>query len=151
MRTAIACIIAAALLAPAVAEARSEKVVAWELTRVFPTAVRFLRIDEGVVIVEKDAEAGYVLFDLKEEGKTFRGALELVSFQKDGRESVRLILRIEDRPEYVEVGMLDRLERKLRGEHGAPPRPEKKDPPRKDTAKEPPRAPEKDAPPPVKD
>ena len=139
MRTAIACTIAAALLAPAVAEARSEKVVGWELTRVFPTAVRFLRIDEGVAIVEKDAEAGYVLFDLTEEGKTFRGALELVAFKKDGRESVRIILRIEDRPEYVEVGMLERLERKLRGEHGPPPRNEKKEPPpKKEAPKEPP-------------
>jgi hypothetical protein len=106
-----------------------------------------------VAIVEKDADAGYVLFDLKEEGKTFRGALELVPFEKDGRQNVRLILRIEDRPEYVEVGMLDRLERKLRGERGQPPR--AKDaprPPAKDVGKDAPAkevdkdAPGKDAP-----
>jgi hypothetical protein len=93
-----------------------------------------------VTIVEKDREAGYVLFDLKEEGKTFRGALELVATRKDGRDLVRLILRIEDRPEYVEVGMLERLERKLRGEHGPPPRrdPAPKDPPAKPPVTDPP-------------
>src|SRR5262245_42503694 len=44
------------------AEARSEKHVSWDMKKVFPTAVRFLRIDEHAAIVEKDAEAGYVLF-----------------------------------------------------------------------------------------
>ena len=129
-------LLAAALVLamPADAGARSERTVGWTAARVFPTAVRFLRIDAHATIVEKDADAGYVLFDLKEEGHVFRGALELVAFEKDGRESVRMILRIEDRPEYVEVGMLDRLERKLRGEHGAPPK--KDPPPPKNTKKE---------------
>ncbi len=112
------------------ADARSEKSVTWELARVFPTAVRFLRVDEGVTIVEKDAEAGYVLFELSDEGKTFPGALELVSYERNGRPAVRIIIRIEDRPEYMEVGMLDRLERKLRDELGPPPRVEAKPAPK---------------------
>jgi hypothetical protein len=123
---------AALLLGAGAAHARSERSVTWDLATVYPTAVRFLRIDAGVTIVEKDAEAGYVLFDVKEEGRTFRGSLELVATKKDGRELVRLVLNIEDRPEYVEVGMLDRLERKLRGEHGPPPR---RDPAPKEPAK----------------
>jgi hypothetical protein len=143
-RTAVLSLLAL-LAVPGAALARSEKTVAWELARVFPTAVRFLRIDEGVTLVEKDLEAGYVLFDLKEEGKVFRGALELVPFEKDGRQSVRLILRIDDRPEYVEVGMLERLERKLRSDHGAPSR---KEPPKKEAPKAPP-ADAPPAPPPV--
>jgi len=75
---------AALALAPAGADARSEKVVGWTAARVFPTAVRFLRVDEGVTIVEKDAEAGYVLFELSDEGKTFPGSLELATFERDG-------------------------------------------------------------------
>jgi hypothetical protein len=145
-RTLAVTLSAALLLGPGAAHARSEKTVTWDLATVYPTAVRFLRIDAGVTIVEKDAEAGYVLFELKEEGRTFRGSLELVATKKDGRDLVRLVLNIEDRPEYVEVGMLDRLERKLRGEHGPPPR---RDPaptrPTKPTkpADEPPAAPAK--------
>ena len=123
--------------AAATAEARSEKAVGWDMRKVFPTAVRFLRIDERATIVEKDAEAGYVLFEITDEGKRFRGALELVRLEANGRETVRLVVTIEDRPEYVEVGMLDRLERKLRKEYGNPPAPPPKEPPAK---KEPPPA-----------
>jgi hypothetical protein len=102
-----------------VADARSEKTVGWTAAKVFPAAVRFLRIDEGVTIVEKDPEAGYILFDLADDGKTYRGALELVGLE-DGK--LRLVLHLEDRPDYMEIGMLDRLERKLRDELGSPPR-----------------------------
>jgi hypothetical protein len=114
---------AALALAPAGADARSEKVVGWTAARVFPTAVRFLRVDEGVTIVEKDAEAGYVLFELSDEGKTFPGSLELATFERDGVERLRIVIHIEDRPEYMEVGMLDRLERKLRDQLGPAPKP----------------------------
>ncbi len=116
---ALGCALAAA---PPVAEARSEKIVRWEASKVFTTAVRFLRLDEGVKVVEKDADAGYVMFELTDDGKTFPGALELVTFDKDGQDAVRIILRIEDRPAYMEAGMLERLERKLRDELGPPPR-----------------------------
>jgi hypothetical protein len=116
--------------APAPAAARAEREVGWTADRVFPAAVRFLRVNEKVAIVEKDAEAGYVIFELTDDGKAFRGALELVPLEN---EKLRLVIQIEDRPEYMEIGMLDRLETKLRDELGAPkpkpkPKPEK-DPP----------------------
>ena len=131
MRRAL--VLALLLTAAAPAWAKSEKVEPWTAADVFPTAVRFLRIDAGVKIVEKDAEAGYVLFDLSEEGHTFRGALELAKAELDGREAVRLVLRIDDRPDYEEQMMLDKLDAKIRGELGMPKKPEKK--PDKDTDK----------------
>ena len=98
--------------------------------------MRFLRVDERLKIVEKDGEAGYVLFELAQDGKTFPGALELVPVEKGGRPGVRLVLRIEDRPSYVELAMLERLERKLRAELGSEPpsrpRPEPRPEPRPD-------------------
>lgn len=118
--------LAAALLVAvpaAPAAAKSEKTVVYAVAKVFPTAVRFLRIDEGVKIVEKDADAGYVMFELKQDGKTFPGALELVEAENAGRPAVKLVLRIEDRPSYVEQAMLERLERKLRSELGSEPPP----------------------------
>jgi hypothetical protein len=102
------------------ASAESAKTVAWTPAQVFPTAVRFLRIDEGLAVVEKDPDAGYILFDLTEENHTFRGALEFVAVDDHGQDSVRLVLRIQDRPEYMEVAMLERLEHKLRRELGSP-------------------------------
>jgi len=112
-----------ALGSPAPASAKTDKTVAYPAARVFPAAVRFLRVDERLTIVEKDADAGYVLFELAQDGKTFPGALELVAVESAGRPAVRLVLRIEDRPSYVEIAMLERLERKLRAELGSEPRP----------------------------
>ncbi len=93
--------------------------------------MRFLAVDERLTLVQKDAEAGYVLFELADEGKRFRGALEVIAIVDGGRPVVRFVLTIEDRPSWVEVAMLRRLERKLRLELGSPaPAPAPKDPPR---------------------
>jgi hypothetical protein len=121
MRAAVAAlgIVLVLALLPAEVAARSERVVGWPADRVFATAVRFLRIDEGVRIVERDAEAGYILFELSDDGKAYRGALELVIVDE---RTLRMVLRLDDRPAYMEIGMLDRLERKLRVELGPPPR-----------------------------
>jgi hypothetical protein len=103
------------------ASARSEKTLAYaKAADVWPAAVRFLRVDEKLKLVEKDADAGYVLFDLADEGKVFRGSLEVIAVVVDRRPSVRFVIAIEDRPSYLEIGMLQRLERKLRAELGSP-------------------------------
>jgi hypothetical protein len=126
-------LIAAIILVPAVAFARSEKTIDYAATKVWPTAVRFLRVDEGCKIIEKDADAGYVLFELVDEGKTYQGALELVNADDDSGPRVRLVMTIEDRPSYVESMMLDRLERKVRADLGSAPvrKPKPADPPKK--------------------
>ena len=137
---AVAVAAIAALTVPA--SARSEKTLAYPRDQVWPTAVRFLVVDEHVKLTEKDAEAGYVLFDLRDDGKTFRGSLEVMTVVRDGRALVRFVLQIEDRPSWLEIAMLARLETKLRAELGSPspppslPRPAPDpDPPRKDAPK----------------
>jgi len=120
-----------ALSAPA--RARSEKTLAYPRDQVWATAVRFLVVDEHVKITEKDAEAGYVVFELRDDGKRFRGALEVITVVRDGRTLVRFVLQIEDRPSWLELAMLTRLETKLRAELGSPaPAPSAPPPPRKD-------------------
>ena len=130
-------VVALGVVAPLAALAQSEKTLAYPSAKVFPAAVRFLRVNERLTIVEKDADAGYVMFELDQDGKTFPGALELVETESSGRPAVRLVLHIEDRPSYVEAAMLERLERKLRSELGSEPPP----PPR------PPKGPDKKPPP----
>ncbi|HLL22008.1 MAG TPA: hypothetical protein VK427_07750 [Kofleriaceae bacterium] len=121
------CLVLAILISASVATARTEKSLAYTREAAWPTAVRFIRVDEGLRIIEKDAEAGYVLFELKEEGKTFRGALEVMTVVVDGRSLVKFVLQIDDRPSWMEIAMLTRLERKLRAELGSPaPAPSKK-------------------------
>lgn len=125
MRRAWLVVVLLSVAAPA--WARSEKIEPFDVAQIFPTAVRFLRIDANVKIVEKDADAGYVLFDLTEDKHVFRGALELVKTEVDGRDAVRLVLRIDDRPEYEEELLLEQLDTKIRSELGHPKKaPEKK-------------------------
>lgn len=114
------------------AEARSEKTLAYQREQAWPTAVRFLRVDAKLKVVEKDADAGYVLFEYVEDKKTFRGSLEVIEVEKNGRKLVRFVIQIEDRPSWVEIELLTKLERKLRAELGSPapaPTPAPKQPP----------------------
>jgi hypothetical protein len=114
-----------------IASARSEKALAYPREQAWPAAVRFLAVDERLKLVDKDADAGYVLFELRDEGKLFRGSLEVVAIVVEGRPLVRFVLTIEDRPSWLEVAMLRRLERKLRVELGSPaPAPAPRPPPR---------------------
>lgn len=120
-------------LATSAADARSEKTLAYQRDQAWPAAVRFLRIEAKLKIIEKDAEAGFVIFEYREDNKTFRGSLEVIDFVKDGRKLVRFVIQIEDRPSWVEVEMLIKLERKLRSELGNPaPAPSPKEPPKQE-------------------
>src|SRR2546423_1733008 len=116
MRRACArlCAVLALALLCSVADARSEKTLAYPRDPAWQASVRFLRVDERLKVTEKDADAGYVLFELHDEGKTFRGSLEVIDVVKDGRHAVRFVVQIEDRPSYLEIEMLNRLEHKLR-------------------------------------
>jgi hypothetical protein len=116
MRRILLCL----LLATSSAYARSEKTLAYPRDPAWSAAVRFIRVNAGLKVIEKDAEAGYVIFEFKEDKKTFRGSLELIEVVKDGRKLVRFVVTIEDRPQWVEVELLTKLERKLRAELGAP-------------------------------
>ncbi len=92
--------------------------------------VRFLRIDEGLVIVERDPDIGYIMFKLVEKNREYNGSMEVMrTTDQDGRKAVRLRMRIAQRPAYMEAGILDRLLQRLYTEHGPPPEPPKKEPP----------------------
>src|SRR5262245_13318501 len=111
--------------------ARSEKTLDYQRAEVWPAAVRFLVVDERLKVTEKDAEAGYVLFELRDDGKLFRGSLEVMTVMRDGRSVVRFVLQIADRPSWLESAIHPRLEPKVRRELGsASPPPAKPEPPR---------------------
>ena len=110
----------AAILVSATAHARTEKTLAYPRAEAWATSVRFIRVDAHLKVTEKDADAGYVLFELHEDGKTFRGALELADVTADGRHAVRFVLSIEDRPSWLELEMMNKLVGKLRAELGEP-------------------------------
>ncbi len=137
MRRLLLCLL---LALPAPAAARSEgRTLGYQRDHVWSTAVRFLVVDEKAKVVDKDADAGYVLFDLKEDGKSYRGSLEIITVMVDGRQNIKFSIHIVDRPLWREAGMVDRLEKKIRHELGSPPPPPKKEPPKDDKPAEPPK------------
>jgi hypothetical protein len=112
------------VLVPSLAAAKTSRDYSYAYAKTFPTALRLLKVDERVEIVERDAEAGYILFELTDDGKKWRGALELVPTKdsKD-RDATRVLIEIQDRPDYLGDVILNRLGAKLRQEHGDPPSP----------------------------
>ncbi len=118
---AFAIVLGSVLSVSAPASAKTSRKVSHAYENVWPTAVRFLRIDEGFDVLEKDMENGYLLFEMADEGKKFRGAVEVIR-RKDSsnRDAVELILTIKERPSYMEHGILDRMLIKIRKELGMP-------------------------------
>lgn len=115
--------VAAALVFCAVssADARSERRLTYRATQVWSSAVRFLRVDLGYKILEKDKETGYLLFEYSDRGRAYQASLELIPVVDEGRKLVRARLKIEAMPTYVESVLLDKFLRKLRSEYGDPP------------------------------
>lgn len=119
-----------AVLVAAVAAARVEGDSDYSKAQTYSGALRYLRVDLGFDVVEKDPDAAYLVFRYQAPGqpkddKTF-GTIEVV----EAGERVRVFVRIPSMPEYHERVLRDGLLRKLRDEYG-PPEPRKPDPPPK--------------------
>jgi len=113
-----------------VASARSTSVVSYAAGDVWPTAIRFLRVDRDYVIKEKDETAGYVIFEATENKRPYRGTLELVgTTDGDGRAATQLVVTLAELPRHFEVALLDKLAAKVRDERGPPTAPPAKRPP----------------------
>jgi hypothetical protein len=110
---------------------RSAAVLPYPVAEVWSSAVRFIRVDRGYVVREKDAASGYILFELGEGGKTYKGSLELVRATDDqGRDATRAAFAVPDLPRHYEGMLLDKLGIKVREERGTPaPLPARKPPP----------------------
>lgn len=101
--------------------------------RVFSTAVRMVRVDQGCKIVDRDPEMGFFTFEYKTPGSSEQaaGAVEFVR----GTEKLRVVIKLPSLPSYHEGRLVDALRKKLEAEYGPDPirekppaPPEKKDP-----------------------
>src|SRR4051812_45973603 len=87
----------------------------------FGTALRLVRVDLGLKVVEKDEGAGYVLFEYTspESGKRVSsGSIEIVK----GKGNVHVAVQLPAMPQYHEQMIVDALVKKLISEHGDPPK-----------------------------
>lgn len=99
------------------AYARARTDLPYDLDAAFSTAVRFVRIDKGCKLIDKDAQAAFVTFACDDGAQEKRGALELFKVP-DG---VRAQITLGDDTHGMELRWLELYERKLRDEHGTPP------------------------------
>ena len=124
-------LLAAALLRAPSATARVGGDSEYSKQQTYSGALRYLRVDLGYEVVERDPDAAYLIFRYQQPGQsksTATGTVEIVD--ADGH--VKLFVQIPTMPEYHERVLRDGLVRKLHDEYGmpphkmAPPPPEKK-------------------------
>jgi hypothetical protein len=103
------------------AEARSIGLVSYPITDVWPSAVRFLRIDRNCTIREKDEASGYILFDYPDGQKVYKGSIEFIkTSDSEGRDVTRVVVSLADLPRHFELLLMDKLAVKLREDRGSP-------------------------------
>ncbi len=89
-------------------------------TQLYHAALRYLRVELGYEVLEKDAEAAYLIFRYEppSHGKNpSTGSIEIVDAQPD---ETTLIVRLPKLPAYHEQVLRDGLLKKLRDEYGPP-------------------------------
>ena len=118
-------VVALGLLGPASAAARVTAESQYTKAQNYSAALRFLRVDKGFEVVERDEDAAYLIFryptpERKEQSVT--GTIEVVEVDQ----SVTLIVKLPQMPQYHERLLSDQLLKKLREEYGPPPPPKQK-------------------------
>jgi hypothetical protein len=96
--------------------ARAETELPYSLAESFSTALRFVRVDRGCKVVDKDADAAFVAFECTDDGRVKRGALEIFKVGS----GVRAQVTLGDDTHGMELRWLELYERKLHEERGTP-------------------------------
>ncbi len=113
-------LVAMGLLGAATARARAEAESPYTLQQTYSGALRYLRVDLGYEVVERDPDAAYLLFRYEPGGESNRvvdGSIELVK----RKATIRVFVRIPTMPSYHEGMLRDGLMKKLTDDYGEPP------------------------------
>ncbi|HTM43612.1 MAG TPA: hypothetical protein VL137_01580 [Polyangiaceae bacterium] len=117
------CLLALALLSPGKAAASAEAEVRYSKAQTFSSALRYLRVDLGYTVTEKDADAAYLMFEFprSDQKKLTMGTIEII--ENSQSQVVKIVVHLAELPEYRERLLADGLLAKLRQELGEPPPP----------------------------
>lgn len=109
------------------------RVLSYPADQVWPTAIRYLRVDRAYEVVDRDRDAGFILFDFPLEHRPEtpgRGSLELVAtVDAAGRAAVRLVVSTDAGPTHLPHAIAEGLADKLKQERGQPAPPPSPTPP----------------------
>jgi hypothetical protein len=125
---------------PVSARLSHRRVVPYPFDVVWPTAIRYLRVDRGYSIVDRDPESGYLLFEFPvgREGKG-SGSLEAFHATDDaGRPSVNLQVSTDAGASHLPSTIVDGIAQKVKAERGQPAPPPPKEKPAPPKPKKPP-------------
>lgn len=125
-------LVATLLTSTAPAHSRVEEESGYTKQRTYSAALRYLRVDLGYDVTERDPEAAYLLFEYVPTGQQAKtsGSIEII----ENPDGVRIFIQLPKLPRYHEQVLSKGLLRKLREEYGEPPRRRKPDPAPKDDA-----------------
>lgn len=116
----------AAMAAMVVSPTKHERTISYPLAQVWPATLRYLRVDQGYALVDRDSEAGFILFDIPiarrgGEERTARGSIEMFATEDmSGRPSVHVLISTEGGPTHLPHTLAEGLASKLKRERGAP-------------------------------
>jgi hypothetical protein len=110
-----------AIAAPAsTADARVDGGSSYTKAQTYSGALRYVRVDLGYEVVEKDPDAAYLIFKYSAPGAAknaaVTGTLEVI----EASSGVRLFVNLPRMPEYYERVFRDGLMKKLHDEYGTP-------------------------------
>jgi len=107
-----------ALLIATGANARVEAESEYSKAQTYSAALRYLRVDKGFEVLEKDPDAAYLIFKYETPGSaksSSNGTIEIV----EAEARVKFLVQLPRMPEYHERVLKDGLLRKLREEYGS--------------------------------
>lgn len=110
-------ILGAWLLMGSLAVAKTTESVPGEYDAVWSTAVKLIRVDYDMKVVDKDKDAGFVIFLYKDNrGKESRATLEITHEKTDDKSaaSQRIVVNIPGASSLEERAFITDLRRKLR-------------------------------------
>jgi hypothetical protein len=121
-RSALSSLLALAVgLCALAADARVDGSSSYTKAQTYSGALRYVRVDMGYEVVEKDPDAAYLIFKYAAPGGAknalVTGTLEVV----EAAGGVKLFVNLPRMPEYYERVFRDGVLKKLRDEYGAPP------------------------------
>jgi hypothetical protein len=123
LKSLVAVLMAVAALSPTtLADARVDGGSTYSKAQTYSGALRYVRVDLGYEVVEKDPDAAYLIFKYTAPGgsknSAVTGTLEVIEASGGG---TRLFVNLPRMPEYYERVFRDGLLKKLKDEYGAPP------------------------------
>lgn len=117
----------------------NRRVLSYPFEQVWPTAIRYLRIDRGFTVTDRDEDAGYIMFEFDLDGdRVGSGSLEMFRTEDvSGRPSVSVTVSTGAGPVHLPHAIVDGLAAKVRAERGQPaPPPKPEEPPKDDGDKD---------------